>query len=176
MSRTYEQRFNRLLKSSYRYSAARYQIKKVQPAFNRMIRAEAGAFVGAVWAVVGGVLYEMASPLGYCVCVTCGELRPWEASKQQSKGSLDAGHFLTSDRIALEESNCHSQCVHCNRDQSGSGANYRLYMQNVYGQNVIDRLYRIKNSKTYEPPAREWLIAKRIECEDRIELAVEKMA
>ena len=170
---TYEQRFGRLLKSSCVYSPARYRVKMVQPRFNQMIRAEAGAFVGMVPCVNNGRIWLAFSPLGYCVCVTCAAVHPWKDPLQG--GRLDAGHYLTGARVALEATNCHCQCVHCNRDQSGSGANYRLYMQHVYGQDEIDRLYRIKNTKTYEPPAREWLIAKRIECEDRIELAVEKM-
>ena len=175
MARTYEQRFKRLLKSSWVYSPARYQVKMLQPKFNEMIRAEAGAFIGVVPAVVGGKIESMASPLGYCVCVTCGTLHPWKCDKKSGEGKLDSGHFLSSDRIALEESNCHPQCVYCNRDKSGSGSHYRLYMETVYGQDEIDRLYRIAGDRLYPAPLREWLIEKRIEFEDRIKAAVEKM-
>ena len=173
--RTYEQRYKRLLKESCVYSPARYQVKKVQPKFNEMIRAEAGAFVGVVPAVVKGIIWSVYSPLGYCVCVTCGTLHPWKCDKKSGKGKLDAGHFLSSDRIALEESNCHPQCVHCNRDKSGSGSHYRLYMETVYGAEAIQRLYRIAGDRTYQTPLREVLIERRIEFEDRTAAAVEKM-
>ena len=50
-----------------------------------------------------------------------------------------------------------------------------MFMVHVYGQDEIDRLMQLKNSQNYEPPSREWLIEKRIEFEDRIAAAVEKM-
>ena len=174
MTRTYEQRFGRLMKTAAMYRPHKYQSDFVQKFFNQMIRAEAAAFVGAVPAVVGGTIYEMASPRGYCVCVTCGDLHEWNKTKYFG-GRLDAGHFLTGQRVSLEETNCHPQCSGCNSWGSGESSAYRLYMQHVYGQDAIDRLYRLKNSKTYEPPTREWLVAKRIECVDRIKAAVEKM-
>ena len=174
MPRTYEQRFKRLMKTAATYRPHKYQSEFVQPEFNRMIRAEAAAVVGVVPAVVGGTIYDMASPLGYCVCVTCGDLHEWNKPKHFG-GRLDSGHFLTGNRISLEETNCHPQCSTCNSWGSGQSSDYRLFMVHVYGQDEIDRLMQLKNARNYEPPTREWLIEKRIEFEDRTASAVAKM-
>ena len=131
----------------------------------KAIRAEAGAFVGRVKAVVGGKVATIESKLGEVVCVTCGKVMPWSAS------GTHAGHFVPgrAASIVLEEIGIHPQCYVCNEQLSGSQAAYEKYMLEVYGQEVIDELRAMaRETKQWD---REELVVKRYGYRERIKRA-----
>ena len=142
--------------------------------FQKMIRAEYGALVRLELCVMHGERHRIFSPRGYCVCVTCGSIKPWSAPKTAGIDCMDAGHFLGSRRnsIVFEETNCHCQCSHCNRMQ-GTAEEYDVYMNKRYGRDEIDRLRRLKNTEVKFD--REELMDMRDEYYDRQQIAIEKI-
>lgn len=113
----------------------------------KMVRAEAGAFVGYVRCVINGRMGSAFTSSGECACVTCGKVLSYYARKNLGEEGIDGGHFEQGRRnsVVLEEVGCHCQCVRCNRDRSANRTAYELYMRNVYGQEVIDELHRRTN-------------------------------
>jgi len=74
------------------------------------------------------------------VCVTCGAIVDYSEA--------NAGHFIPRQHLAIryDERNVHLQCVRCNKWMHGNLINYTLYMQNRYGQEVVDELMRLKRT------------------------------
>jgi len=70
-------------------------------------------------------------------CVTCGAV-----------GILQAGHWIPRQHLATrwDERNVHGQCAWCNCWQHGNLIYYTLYMQQRYGQEVVDELMRLKRT------------------------------
>ena len=165
-------RFKRLMDTAACCRENKYLNKYVKPDFCALVRAEAAIFVGMVPSVVKGEIVEVYSPFGMCVCVTCGVVRPWKNKGYNGCSNMDAGHYLTGDRVVLEPTNCHPQCSgNCNIHGSGESSNYRLYISHVYGEYEVDRLHRLKNAKDYQKPSHEELVTKRIEFMDRLAVA-----
>ena len=71
------------------------------------------------------------------VCVTCREYH-----------ILQAGHFIPRQYLATrwDERNVHGQCAACNCWGHGNLIAYTLFMQNRYGQSVVDELMRLKRT------------------------------
>ena len=67
-------------------------------------------------------------------CFTCENIYPFE--------QLQAGHFLDGrmNGILFDEQCVHAQCYACNVMKHGNKVLYTLKMQEVYGQEVVDRL------------------------------------
>jgi hypothetical protein len=88
----------------------------------------------------GGITYIL-SPLGYCVCVTCG------VPVLENTKSCQGGHFVpaagTRRPHVFDIRNCHPQCTRCNEHRSGSAIQYEGYMLKRYGQHVIDQLKKM---------------------------------
>lgn len=76
-----------------------------------------------------------------CVCCTCGKLTPLD-------GSLHGGHFIqgSTNSTYFEETNCHGQCNFCNLFRHGALDKYLMFMIKKYGQDEVDRLYRLKGT------------------------------
>lgn len=135
----------RMLETARQYSTGTYVNRFVAPAFQKMIRAEAGASrINPVSAVVDGniTLVRRPSP-GDVVCVTCGKVGQWASGL----GGMHTGHFLASRRhsILFEEMNVAPQCSRCNRYESGAPERFRMWMEAVRPEH-IERLERLKNT------------------------------
>jgi hypothetical protein len=104
------------------------------------------------------VRLKAADDNGYCSCVSCGCTRPWNEGMQ-------GGHFIpkgSSSYWALEEENVHPQCVYCNQFgmKHGSAAqNYTLYMQDMYGEEMVRQMLADANKpkKLYTADYREMI-------------------
>jgi len=162
----------RMIETAKQYSTGTYCRKFVSVIFQRMIRAEAGADPRLfVTAVVDGKIQQVARRVGQCVCVTCGKVDSWDSG---IKG-IHCGHFIASRRnsILLEEDNCEPQCSHCNFYGSGMANEFRIWMLKMKGQDVIDRLQKLKTqSVTF---SRDELVSMRIEYSRRLKAAELKM-
>lgn len=161
-----DKRFQRMLEKAREYQLSTYVRKFVAPDFQRMIRAEAGAFVGLVMAVFDGELVEIQSRLGECVCVTCSTATPWSGDR-----GMNCGHFVASrcNSILFEETNVAPQCAHCNKFLGGNQENYSLWMRHVHGQKEIERLRQLRHrSVTF---TREELVKRRLAYLDRLRTA-----
>lgn len=80
------------------------------------------------------VRLSAANENGYASCVSCGKQEYWK--------EMDAGHFIPRGSIATrwDPRNCHPQCKRCNRFAVDHYIGYTLWMQEYYGQAVIDEL------------------------------------
>lgn len=158
----------RLIEKAREYSTGSYCRKFVAPLFQRMIRAEAGACSEHyTLAIVNGELYPVSRRVGQCVCITCGKVDSWDSG---IKG-IHTGHFLGSrcNSILLEEDNVSPQCSSCNFYLSGAPQEFRLWMTEVRGIEVIERLSQLK--RTSVSFSRDDLVDKRIEYSRRLKAA-----
>ena len=175
MLSTEDKQFRRMLNKAKEFQTSTYIRKFVAPDFQKMIRAEAGAFVGIVWVVADGRYVGRTSKLGECRCVTCGAAHPWQKQKQFGTAGVDTGHFVSSrcNSIVFEENNAHPQCVYCNRFLGGNQEAYSTWMLHTYGQEAIDRLQQLRNQSRQF--TREELVEMRIGFRDRMKAAMEVM-
>lgn len=162
----------RMLDKAREYTTGTYIAKFVAPLFQKMIRAEYGAEpAGRTPAIVDGELTAVYRDLGYCVCVTCGQVHPWSSGL----GGVHCGHFLASRRnsILFEEDNVDPQCSKCNRYRDGAPQEFRIWMLAVRGKETVERLERLKG--TIVQFSREELVDKRLEYQARLKTAEERM-
>ena len=148
---------------------------KVAVVFQAMIRANAGALPdGMIHVVVEGEMTRVYRRVGQCACITCGKVLPWKNSGA-THGSLDTGHFLASRRnsILFEEDGVAPQCVFCNCHKGGAPKEYRLWMLEVRGENVVLRLEQLKN--TVRKFTFEELVGMKIEYTARLNAAIKRM-
>jgi hypothetical protein len=89
-----------------------------------------------------------ANSLGMAVCCSCGKQDFWK--------DMDAGHYISRKHNAgryLRE-NVASQCRSCNRFNEGNKSGYTLFLQNKYGEDIIERLnqlqYQVKHFEVDE--------------------------
>jgi len=75
---------------------------------------------------------------GWNRCVTCGRLQRWQEGH--------AGHFIKRQHLATryDPRNVHFQDAYCNTYRGGALIEYTLFMQQTYGQAVVDELMRLK--------------------------------
>ena len=79
---------------------------------------------------------------GYCQCVSCGTLGPWQ--------EFDGGHYIPkghSSYWALKEENVHPQCKGCNSYGMKFGtaeSQYTLWMVDYYGRDFVDEMETTK--------------------------------
>lgn len=88
-------------------------------------------------------------------CVTCGAVKDSAVSH--------AGHFIARQHMATryDPRNVHKQCVVCNTYKHGNLIPYTLFMQQRYGQSVVDELMRLKQTTVrYRKADYEAMIAK----------------
>lgn len=113
------------------------------PLFQRMIRAEWGSeATGYKIAVKNNQIVSVHRHRGQCVCITCGSIYAWDSG---IKG-MHTGHFAASRRnsILLLEDNVAPQCAGCNFYRDGAPVEFRLWMETVRGEQVIDRILKLK--------------------------------
>ena len=100
---------------------ARDLMPEAQAAFNKYIRAR-----------------DSGGP-----CISCGRL-----PEHKGGGTIDAGHYRSrgaAPHMRFNVFNCHSQCVACNRYQSGNVVDYRINLIKKIG---VERVERIENDNT----------------------------
>lgn len=165
-----QQRFDRHMKQAAKWTMGSLKNKTAQ-ALQKAIRAEAAAFVGNVAVIFQGAMQTVHSPLGHCVCVTCGAVKPWDGNNVFGDDGIDAGHFLASrcNSILFAEVGIHPQCTHCNRT-GGRPEEYERYMRFKFGQDTIDELRFNKNAVVVQFTKAD-LVEKRIGYLDRIKAA-----
>ncbi len=72
-------------------------------------------------------------------CCTCPVVKSWIR--------MQGGHFISKSSGGLsgtyfDERNVHLQCGQCNAFEQGAYAEYQKFMLNLYGQDIIDDLWR----------------------------------
>ena len=91
---------------------------------------------------------DEADQTGYCRCCSCGQAYPWK--------EMDCGHFVSRNHTLgrYKRENCHAQCRKCNRFREGNKAGYAVYLQKLYGNQILDELnqlqYQLKKFTTDE--------------------------
>jgi len=163
---------DRMLAKAKELQTTTYIRRFVAPTFQRMIRAEAAADRRRyITAVVDGEIRQVERDIGQCACVTCGKVLRWDGG---IKG-MHTGHFLPSRRnsILFVEENCAPQCSYCNYYLSGAPQKFRTWMLRVRGQDVIERLERLKTESVSF--TREELVDMRIAYAARLQAAEERM-
>lgn len=75
-----------------------------------------------------------ANDLGFCKCVTCGEMWRWQM--------IHNGHYVDRRHIGTryDERNCHSQCFNCNVGLRGNLSKYKRAIIRLYGVSVLEEL------------------------------------
>lgn len=76
---------------------------------------------------------------GNCKCISCGKIQHWK--------EMDCGHFINRKHMSLRysEINCNAQCRSCNRFDEGNAEGYRRGLIKKHGEDIIDKLYALKN-------------------------------
>ncbi len=79
-----------------------------------------------------------ADSTGYCRCCSCGQAHPWK--------EVDCGHFISRNHNLgrYKRENCHAQCRKCNRFREGNKAGYAVFLQNQYGEQILDQLNQLQ--------------------------------
>ncbi|MGA1706377.1 MAG: recombination protein NinG [Candidatus Nanopelagicaceae bacterium] len=79
---------------------------------------------------------------GIATCCTCGKRDHWK--------QMDAGHFITRDRLATRyhEQNCHAQCRLCNRFQGGHQYKHAKHVEEMYGRDVPQEILELSQQVT----------------------------
>lgn len=67
-------------------------------------------------------------------CITCG--------RRYTIKQLQAGHFVSgrNNAVLFSERGVHNQCYGCNVGKNGNPLRYFVWMENIYGREVIDEL------------------------------------
>lgn len=72
---------------------------------------------------------------GYCACVTCGAVKPYQ--------EMQAGHFVPKARgnaVKFDLRNVAPQCYRCNINLGSNPSAYAVWMLDTYGEAVIREL------------------------------------
>lgn len=89
---------------------------------------------------------------GNATCVTCGLTKHYK--------QMQAGHFIPGrhNSILFDERNVHAQCYGCNVMKQGNSIKYFRFMQQQYGDAVIEELERLdRENKQFTIPELETL-------------------
>lgn len=87
-------------------------------------------------------------PFGYVKCCTCPRIIIYNKN-------CDAGHFIPKSRgglsgVYFDERNIHAQCKDCNGFHQGRQVEYKEFMLEKYGQDVIDQLEFLDRNNSYK--------------------------
>ena len=89
-----------------------------------------------LWKIVSEYIRRRdADENGYVDCCTCGKTYHWT--------KIQAGHFIAAaqgNATRWDERNIHSQCMRCNLNLGGNGAEYYPFMVNKYGEDFVNEL------------------------------------
>ena len=83
-------------------------------------------------------------------CISCGSL-----PEQKYGGTMDAGHYRSkgaAKQLRFNTNNIHSQCVKCNRYNSGNAVDYRLGLIKRIGLAKTEQLENDNSIARYEIP------------------------
>lgn len=71
---------------------------------------------------------------GFCTCISCGSVHHYK--------QMDCGHFIPREELGTRYNleNCNSQCINCNRHQSGNITGYKRGIIRKYGISTIGEL------------------------------------
>lgn len=78
---------------------------------------------------------------GTVACVTCGSVLHWK--------EIHAGHFIHASKgsfVSYDDRNIHPQCCGCNTYRGGMLIEYTLFIQEKFGNEVIDELKQKKQT------------------------------
>jgi len=80
---------------------------------------------------------KAADHRGYAQCITCGVWKPWQLQQ--------GGHFIPGrhNSVIFDERNISVQCYACNVMMHGNPIKYFRFMQQTYGDEVIEELERL---------------------------------
>lgn len=80
-----------------------------------------------------------ADHAGDAKCVTCDSIWHWKR--------LQCGHFASRVHLSTrwDEENCAPQCYACNVLKRGSPAEFALWLTEIHGPNIIERLVEKKH-------------------------------
>ena len=96
-----------------------------------------------LWTLVSKYIrLKYSDHAGYCSCVTCGTTKPYK--------EMQAGHFVPKKKgnaVYFVEENIHPQCYQCNINLGGYGAMYNKFMLETYGQEKINELLELAQTK-----------------------------
>jgi len=82
---------------------------------------------------------------GYCTCVTCGHIGPWN-------DGFDGGHFIAKGNCSywmLDDRNIWPQCKACNGNGMKFGnkeALYTLWMVDKFGREFVDHMHEMRKT------------------------------
>jgi hypothetical protein len=81
--------------------------------------------------------FKTTGTLTYGRCVTCNKAFDFK--------QLQCGHFIQGrhNSVFFHEQNSHAQCVGCNIFLKGKLIDYTLYMQQTYGNDIVEELRRL---------------------------------
>lgn len=104
-----------------------------------MAKSERQKAMNAAWKNFSKYIRLRDTIKGYGRCCTCN--RPITFS------TCDAGHFIPGRKYAyiFEETNCHAQCINCNRYNQGAWVEYEQFIINKYGLDECERLKSLKH-------------------------------
>lgn len=115
--------------------------KKISKAHSGKYKNRSG-LIAKLDKVYSWYIKESKSKDGMATCITCGKL--------DGAYNMDCGHYISRRFIALryDERNTHIQCIRCNRFEQGNIDVYTIKMMQMYGNDVLLELNRIKNTTT----------------------------
>ena len=93
-----------------------------------------------LWKIVSEYIRRKWAINDYNTCITCWVSKHWK--------DLEAGHFVpawSSNYLRFVEVNIHPQCHRCNCSLHSNPIEYRLYMDNRYGKDFVDKLVSTRN-------------------------------
>jgi len=100
---------------------------------------------------------------GIAECVTCGARKDWR--------ELQAGHFIPKalgTAIYFDLRNIHTQCYRCNINLGSNGPEYFRFMQERYGDEVIEDLRALSRTtlKLYASDYEEMIEGMKLKLEE----------
>lgn len=167
----------RLLASARKQGTTKHQ-NKVANLLQKLVRAEAGAFVGESLAICDGEPQMVHTRLGECACVTCGRVHWFKGTRRMQGGHMLPGR---NAHILLDETLVYPQCAYCNEWHSGAPVEFKTYAVERYGEDwyaakkmqsrgyVMDGGHR----KRHIPPTLEERVLLYMDFQQRLKIAEE---
>ena len=105
-----------------------------------MRRSSKKTYHNKLWKLVSEYVRRVYSSDGMVRCFTCGTIKHWK--------EVDAGHFIDKSvcgaELYFDLRNVKPQCTKCNRFLHGAKDVYARELVRVYGKNILDNLFAVK--------------------------------
>lgn len=113
--------------------------KKISAKHSGKYKSRAG-LIAKLDKIYSWYLKESRAIDGTASCITC--------DRKFNAYDMDCGHYISRRFMSLryDERNTHLQCVNCNRFQQGNIDVYTIKMVQMYGDNILEELNKIRNS------------------------------